>query len=242
MNLEIRTGINRGIGSVKNNISERKIAIGNKFHSKVAEYKSHDHPIQKKIAWSAGMAVASFFIYEGMNADAIFGSANIPCIKNVIENSPYPIFIGSFVLDYATSFVDGWQNLRLLRNPKIGTSPNFIATSAYYTAEKVIPNRKTIKGFATAIMPSFISENPPLFIAGLTSEQMLTKVAMGRIFTAGITAAQIVGKEIFLRTVGRGKEKIEKEAQTTYILDSKGGQINPKGIVFEPAKVNVENK
>jgi hypothetical protein len=234
MSIEIKTGINRGIDTVKSGISEKGIAIKCKIRDKWTEYKSHDHTVRNKIAISAGMTVGFFFLYEGMNVATLTGLMNAPCVKEVVESSPNAMFFGSFALDYGASFLDGLQNLRLLRNPKIGTSPNIAGTIAFYTAEKVIPKRRTIKSLVTAMGPSLISENPGFFFAGLFDEQMRSKIAMTKLFTAGVTLAQVVGKEVFLHTLGRKKR--DKKAQATYSLDRKGERVNPAGVVFEIAK------
>lgn len=206
----------------------------------IKDIKNGEGYIKRKLAYSAGLVLVSAVVYKGVEISMLMGLTSEPYLIKIIEKSPYVMLGGSFAADYLTSLVSGFQNLRLLENRRIGTSPNLVATSAYYASEKIIPECKTVRNILTAIMPSFISTNPFLIASALVNEQMLLNVATAKLFTTGLNVVQIAGKEVVLRTIGR-KKKAESKTKGSPPLDSREGNIYPKGIVFEFAK-NVKDK
>lgn len=180
--------------------------------------KNGEGHIRRKLIYSMGLALASAAVYKGVEISILTGLTKAPYLIEIVGNSPYVMFGGSLAADYITSLIGGFQNLRFLENPRIGTSPNLLATSAYYTSKKMIPTHKTARDVLTAIVPSFFCGNAFLIAPALVSKQVLIRGAAAKLLTTGLNMVQMAGKEAVLRGVGRRK-----------------GNINAEGVVFESA-------
>lgn len=161
--------------------------------------------IKGKLALSFGLGTAVWFTYLGAKGLSLADGETTQFVKNIINEPSYRLLALAYTANYLTSIITSIQNIRLLDNPSIGTSPNFLATSTFYISEKLFPSRTLLRNAIIFLLPrtSAIFIEPGQLSFVLTSENGLLAVTTYNFLASILNILQVGIQETALRKVGK---------------------------------------
>lgn len=100
---------------------------------------------------NTGLALGSnaaffYWAFGGFAAAAVASSQT-----EFFRDNQFLLTRAAWGFHYAVAVLNSQQIVRLLNNPAIGTSPDWISTSSYYLARKIAPNHKSVQEWAARV-------------------------------------------------------------------------------------------
>lgn len=150
--------------------------------------------ISRRIGKSLALTAITGAIFTPATAAVVAYGKSHPFLGESLTSTENLLALGtSYALHYGAVYKNGISNHDLLREEKIGTSPNVYATSMYYLLKKLAPEHKRLQDLAIAagsIAPTAVPE-ALIFLPTLFSATTGPSIVVGRnIFGAGLNLAQ----------------------------------------------------
>lgn len=157
--------------------------------------------ISKKIGISAGLTVGLGYGYEVVGAAAGVRGAVNPFLGDFSNTNAKIAIALSYLAYYLALGVTAQQNLRLLRNESINTSPEVVATGTFFLLNKLLPRNEKLQNWGTrlgSLSLDFFKE------AGWAATMFIPEVGpsilvSANIAGAGLNSLQAVVSEGLLR-------------------------------------------
>lgn len=156
-----------------------------------------------RLAFSGGSHGSVILIY-GAGTTVLTAAAIRAGILEDADSKDAVIALGStLALNYGSLFWYNIQNLRLVEEKKIKTSPHFILTSIKYGLGKLMPTQeKFVNAVAmgSAIVPS-MAKDVPLAAGSFQSNELLTFTVAANVAGAIVNTSLATASEVILRRV-----------------------------------------
>lgn len=107
--------------------------------------------ISKKIGISLGLTVGLGYGYEAVGVAAGLKGAVNPFLGGFSENNAKIAIALSYLAYYSALGINAQQNLRLLRNESINTSPDVVATGTFFLLNKLLPRNERMQNWGTRL-------------------------------------------------------------------------------------------
>lgn len=150
--------------------------------------------ITKKMAESAGFTVGSGIAAGALVSAAAFYGASHPFVE---QNTQKDLVVFSTIIaHYLSAILRSTQNVRMLKDPEIGTSTNLLSTCVYLLANKLLPDKAQLQKWSTFIvgmLPALQSEfyllppgltNPEFILSAITAKNISGTIFNAAIYTA----------------------------------------------------------
>lgn len=139
--------------SVKAGSTWRKLSDDQRSHLlTIAGYSRKElSDISKKIGISAGLTVGLGYGYEAVGAAAGLKGAVNPFLGDFSEGNAKIAIALSYLAYYSILGINAQQNLRLLRNESINTSPDVVATGTFFLLNKLLPRNERLQNWGTRL-------------------------------------------------------------------------------------------
>lgn len=139
--------------SLKAGSAWRKLSSDQKDHLlTIAGYSRQElSDISKKIGISAGLTVGLGYGYEAVGVAAGLKGAVNPFLGDFSEGNAKIAIALSYLAYYSALGINAQQNLRLLRNESVNTSPDIIATGTFFLLNKLLPRNERLQNWGTRI-------------------------------------------------------------------------------------------
>jgi hypothetical protein len=105
--------------------------------------------ITKKIGISASINLGTFFGYEAAAVAAGGAGAMNPFLGDISSSKAIIAVALAYAAYFSTLGINAQQNLRLLRNESINTSPSAVATGTFFLLKKLLPHNKKWQNWGT---------------------------------------------------------------------------------------------
>lgn len=103
---------------------------------------------KKKLLAVVGLGGGDFFLGQGIRAIAAAEGATLGFMRPMIEKHSSAVVLGSaLAIGTIVTAIGAWKNKDLLKDEKIGASPNAIGTISFYAADKIWPSEDTARNF-----------------------------------------------------------------------------------------------
>lgn len=178
----------------------------------------------KKVLAGVGLSGVDFGLSRGIEVIAATEGATVGFMRPIIENhSSAVVLTSALAIGAAITAVEGFQNLRLLKEKKIGVSLNGLATSIFYLLDRKWPQKETVRDVTTQTAQVLLTKDYVFIGPALVNETTLAAFVTAKAATSALNLVRAGVSEVVLRKV-KNKERAEKQEKK---------KIAPAGLVFD---------
>lgn len=176
--------------------------------------------LTNKFLAGAGLGGGDFLLGQGIQLAAATEGATVGFMRPMIENhSSVVILASAIVVGTAVTMFGARQNLRLLKEDKIGISPNGVGTFVFHLIDRKWPSKETVRDVLTQAVQVLTTKDYFLIAPALVNKRALAAFVTAKAAASAFNLVKAGISEVVLRKA-RNKEKKETEKEKVRVSNA----------------------